>query len=128
MYTTALLLVFIALVSADPSRHEIFDTFLKKYGKTYTGAEYEERRAIFMSNYQYILENSGKNGVHLAVNQHTDLANHEMPKVRSSPRPTVSSEMEKRAGGLPDFLDWRKKGAVGPVHNQGQMGAYVLTF
>ncbi|KAI9070800.1 hypothetical protein K1719_047230, partial [Acacia pycnantha] len=128
--------------SSSLERHE---QWMAKYGKVYDDvAEKQKRFEIFKNNVQFIesFNSNGTKPYKLSVNQFADQTNEEFKathnglkkKPHGSPRLTMSSSssvMEETPSPfryenvttLPAFVDWRHKGAVTPVKNQGQCGS-----
>ncbi|KAF9590292.1 hypothetical protein IFM89_032300 [Coptis chinensis] len=88
----------------------------------------------FQENVAYIesVNNAGNRPYKLSVNKFTNLTNEEFKAVRNGYKRT--SSLEKSSDGLlsfrhanvsvvPSSMDWRKKGAVTPVKDQGECGS-----
>lgn len=114
-------------------RHE---EWMAQHGRVYKDAVEKERRyKIFKDNVEYIA-NFNNNGVHrgykLAVNKFADLTNDEFrgmytgyKRRRSSNVMSISEATNPtylNLTAMPKSLDWRKKGAVTPVKDQGKCG------
>jgi len=113
-----------------------FVDFLKAYHKVYTTEEVAQRFEIFKDNIARIEAHNQKNlSWTLGVNQFADLTAEEfekqyMGKVKTIVKPTKESELKARMlmaaprhFQADPALDWRTKGAVSPVRNQGQCGS-----
>ncbi|XP_047331330.1 senescence-specific cysteine protease SAG39-like [Impatiens glandulifera] len=137
-----LLLIFAALISQTTSRsRSLLDTSMLKrheqwmvqHNRVYKDdAEKYTRFNIFKENVEQIeLFNKAENAPYkLGVNQFTDLTNEEF-KLRNRFKSHVcsSSTDSFRYGNIsavPATIDWRKKGAVTPVKDQGQCGEFAF--
>lgn len=107
-----------------------FYRYIAKYGKSYgTKEELELRSLIFKNNLAHITGRNGENGLtyRLGLNKFADMTNEEFRKRlgRKKNHQLVSNEqytfLEDNA--IPTSVDWRKKGAVNPVQDQGQCGS-----
>ncbi|XP_059624348.1 senescence-specific cysteine protease SAG39-like [Cornus florida] len=108
--------------------------WMAHHGRVYTDAEEKQRRfKIFKDNVEWIeASNAGLDrGYKLSVNQFADLTNEEFTasrngykrqslQVMSTSKPT--SFMYANLSAVPSTMDWRKRGAVTPVKDQGQCG------
>ncbi|KAJ0051522.1 hypothetical protein Pint_02375 [Pistacia integerrima] len=114
----------------DPSSmQERYERWLARNGKEYaTRDEWEMRFGIYSSNVQFIdLINSQNLSFKLTDNQFADLTNEEFKSIYlgyrkpSNPRRFAKS----LSSGSPPTpsVDWRKKGAVTPIKNQGYCGS-----
>mmetsp|Transcript_23773 Transcript_23773/g.64728 ORF Transcript_23773/g.64728 Transcript_23773/m.64728 type:complete len:457 (-) Transcript_23773:54-1424(-) len=122
------------VADADPYL-PAFEDFVHRFGKSYTDDERPRRFAAFKANCAIIeSRNAQNNSYELGITAFADLTPQEFVEMYSSPR-LDSSRLTAVAGlpllgtvpfrnlTLPASVDWRNKGAVGPVKNQGQCGA-----
>jgi len=107
--------------------HE-FIRYVAEYGKSYgTKAEFEFRAAEFKKKLAKIQEHNSQNGSHtVGLNQFADFTEAEMKRLngyRPELRQMNGEPTELPTDNLADSIDWRSKGAVTPVKNQGQCGS-----
>lgn len=121
-----------------------FDAFLNTeweaykttYGKVYEAEVEGIRRAIWESNVQLIHKHNleADRGVHtyrLGMNAYGDMTNREFVAVMNGYKQNVSASvcghytppMNVDLSDLPDSVDWRDKGYVTPIKDQGQCGS-----
>jgi cathepsin L len=108
-------------------------TFKSVHGKQYGGSNDELIRRFTFDDNMYFIEqfnkvNSTKAGFTLAPNQFTDMTNEEFKNMllKTSYRNNTHADSVFTASGLkdlPDTVDWRDKGYVTPIKNQGQCGS-----
>jgi C1A family cysteine protease len=117
-------------VSVNVIDEHDFDKYVLRFEKNYESeAEKETRRAIFQDNVNFVVEHNaryeqGLETYNVAVNQFSDLTNQEFKKLISNPmQRTREPNPVYLNNAAPDSVDWRTKGAVTPVKNQGQCGS-----
>ena len=125
---------FLFCAAFDTNEWSQFNVFLEKFGKKYENLEeLESRFRIFSVNLRAILTHNldYRQNFTMAVNQFTDLTAEEFkakyvgglklkaPFVGSYGCKTFSSS----AAGAPSVIDWRTRGAVSTVKDQGQCGS-----
>ncbi|GAA0183770.1 cysteine protease [Lithospermum erythrorhizon] len=110
------------------SRHE---QWMARYGRVYQDeTEKANRFKIFKENVEYIesFNNDGAKTHKLGVNQFADITNEEFRatrnrfKMSSTPRFSRTSFIYENVTDVPTSMDWREKGAVTPIKDQGQCG------
>ncbi|XP_077229127.1 senescence-specific cysteine protease SAG39-like [Tasmannia lanceolata] len=112
-----------------PEKHE---QWMALYGRMYKDAvEKEQRFKIFKGNVEFIesFNNVGDKHHKLSVNEFADQSNEEFMASRNGFRPSFTRASESTAtftyeniSVVPSSMDWRKKGAVTPIKDQGQCG------
>ncbi|XVF14539.1 hypothetical protein REPUB_Repub09cG0070100 [Reevesia pubescens] len=114
----------------DASIYEKHEKWMVRYGRVYQdNNEREKRFKIFKENVAHINSFNSANGktYKLGVNQFADLTNEEFTASRNRFKGHMCSNKAttfkyENATALPSTVDWRKKGAVTPIKDQGQCG------
>ena len=129
------LLLSLLLVLADCLEpRQQFEDFKVKFNKTYCCSDEEESRfKIFASNLEELELTRAKASYSTGVTQFADLTREEFrsfylggvkrpnPGMLSKASATGPTAVENR--DLPTSVDWREKGVVSSVKNQGQCGS-----
>ncbi|CAG9566500.1 unnamed protein product [Danaus chrysippus] len=110
----------------------LFEDFIKEYNKKYDSKEKEQRFKIFVDNLKRInnLNRKSTNAVH-GINKFTDLSKEEFQKYYLGFKPDKSflDDINKKPIELsfnitaPAAFDWRDRGVVSRVKDQGQCGS-----
>ncbi|GAB4838718.1 Probable cysteine protease rd21b [Ancistrocladus abbreviatus] len=119
---------------SDAEVMRIYETWLVKHAKNYNAlGEKEKRFQIFKDNLKFIDEHNAENRSYkLGLNKFADLTNDEFRSMYLGAKRHVNRKLSKpksdryalRAGDqLPESVDWRAKGAVVAVKDQGQCGS-----
>ncbi|XP_059633793.1 cysteine proteinase mucunain-like [Cornus florida] len=110
----------------------MYESWLVKHAKVYNAlGEKEKRFQIFKDNLRFIDDhNAAENRTYkLGLNRFADLTNEEYRSMylgakRRVSTPKTSDRYTPRVGdSLPDSVDWREKGAVVGVKDQGSCGS-----
>ena len=124
----AIIFVLFAVAMSLNLRDTEFLAYQKQYGKVYSAPEeMRYRLAVYQNNLKKIAEHNAKNlPWTLGVNQFADISEEEFtykfcgcakdPKSRAG-------RVTPIYGNAPERVDWREKGAVTPVKNQGSCGS-----
>merc|ERR1711967_54311 len=129
----------------EDTLHAEFVAWKSKFAKMYEGVEHSERFAVFKANLKKIAEHNklyeaGEETFHMAANQFADMTSEEFAawskkangyradlrdtNLKSGANQTIGSKCTHRSvGTVPASIDWRTKGAVTNVKNQGQCGS-----
>ncbi|XP_073038455.1 senescence-specific cysteine protease SAG39-like [Primulina eburnea] len=115
--------------SSMVDRHE---QWMAQYGRVYRDdTEKAERFKIFKQNVEYIesVNEAGLRSYKLGINKFSDLTNEEFRAARNGYKrvshpisPKVSSFKYANVSAVPPSVDWRTKGAVTGIKDQGQCG------
>ncbi|KAK6115926.1 hypothetical protein DH2020_008195 [Rehmannia glutinosa] len=120
---------------SDDEVLSMYESWMVKHGKSYNAlGEKEKRFQIFKDNLRYIDEQNAvaDRSYKLGLNRFADLTNEEYRKTYLGVRPdgnrrltgAKSDRYEPKLGdSLPDSIDWREKGAVVDVKDQGSCGS-----
>jgi len=112
-----------------------WESFKLKFKRQYVSInEHDSRKAIFGNNLRLINKHNAEHalGLHsytLGVNEFADLTNEEFVKKYNGYDTSFNAEQAQQAdididiASLPKSVDWREKGYVTPVKNQGQCGS-----
>ena len=107
-----------------------FMKFVSKYGKSYgTKAELEFRQEQFKTNLAVIAQENSSNGntYTLGTNKFTDYTEEEYKALlgyKKSPLMLRDRQVKNLpTDNLPETVDWRTKGALNPVKDQGHCGS-----
>ncbi|KAJ1415786.1 Peptidase C1A, papain C-terminal [Sesbania bispinosa] len=102
------------------------------YGKVYKNPQEREYRfRIFKENVNYIetSNNASNKPYKLGINEYADLTNEEFTASRNGfkghMRPSITRTTTfkyENVSAIPSTVDWRQRGAVTPVKNQGSCG------
>lgn len=113
----------------------LFENWMAKHSKSYASFQEKLRKfGIFKDNLKHIDEtNTERKSYWLGLNEFADMSHEEfkhrylglntdLPKIKDVRFKARETFMYEKAANLPRSVDWRKKGAVTPVKNQGGCG------
>jgi len=136
----ALCLLFVCVYSAPTFNAKLdapWNLFKRTFGKQYSSDEEVSRRAIWEANVEIIRQHNleADMGLHtytLGMNKYGDMTNQEFNKMMNTLNVNLRDQTlavdrhTYRAPAnvqIPDAVDWRPKGYVTPIKDQGQCGS-----
>ncbi|CAL9138666.1 unnamed protein product [Musa acuminata var. zebrina] len=112
---------------------EKFERWMAKYGRAYKNMiEKSYRLGVFAKNLKYVdaFSKSGRRNYTIGLNQFADLTNEEfmathtgLRRPNAASKPPASPCSYQNVTGVPSSVDWRRRGAVSPVKDQGSCGS-----
>lgn len=129
---------FPSQISDDDDLRGLYDSWLVKHGKAYNAlGEKEKRFEIFKDNLKFIEEHNKESRTYkVGLNRFSDLTNEEFranylgtkvdlkgQRLRMKKSDRYSFKVGDK---LPGLVDWREKGAVASVKDQGQCGECIV--
>jgi len=131
---SALLLLAVSLSSVsgltEDEYHYLYAKWIGQHGKRYSVEQFVDRFPVFRANLDFVVQhNSGNHSYTVAMNAFGDLTSSEFAernKYNYIQRDYLRSKNVPRAHHVhapADSLDWRAKGAVTPIKDQGQCGS-----
>ncbi|KAL3534314.1 hypothetical protein ACH5RR_002775 [Cinchona calisaya] len=112
----------------EASMIEKHEKWMAQYGRVYKNeAEKANRYKIFKENVEFIdsFNKAGTKSYNLGINQFADLTNEEFRAARNGykPKECIGTLFRyENVSAVPSTMDWRKKGAVTGIKDQGQCG------
>jgi len=128
----ALLALLVCALAAPltPKEYQLsFTNWMQQYGKVYAHDEFAPRFNVFKQNLDFINQHNSNpdKTFEVGLNQFADLSVSEFTQVFTGLKyeslPTTTSDDDSDVSQLPDSFDWRTKGVLTPVKNQGQCGS-----
>jgi cathepsin L len=130
LFSLLVLSVFASEEARKPSLQALWGNYKIAHAKNYASkSEHDLRFEIFQANHKFISEFPSTRGFTVAHNEYSDLTSEEF-RARFNGLNITKSAVNHRSARLsikkpnvPVSWDWRTKGAVTPIKNQGQCGS-----
>lgn len=134
-FLLSFLLFFELFFASPPHIYNLFETWCDRHGKKYSSEEEKSYRLkVFEDNYAFVAQHNGmaNSSFTLALNAFADLTHHEFKASRLGLSAAAAAAIDFSRPNLqepgpvrdiPASLDWRTKGTVTQVKDQGSCGA-----
>lgn len=127
-------LTFGSTILTDNTFHEQFENWVDEHGKVYTcDTERQHRLEVFADNVNFIekFNSEKKYGYTLSINHFADLTREEFVAKHSGATPSApalhpSDQLNRTS--VPVSVDWRSRGAVTDIKDQGDCGNVTIIF
>lgn len=109
-----------------PHEQRAFLDWMRETGNIFVGDEYYFRLGVFLSRQRYIQELNRKNTFRAGMNHLCHLTFTEylaMMNLKRDHFETAITEKVLKNGEIPAKVDWRDKGVVNPIQDQGRCGS-----
>jgi len=122
-------LLAVALGLSESEYQTAFTNWMQLNQKSYNHDEFFTRYQIFRSNLDFVNKHNAEgHSFTVAINEFADLTAEQFARIYAGMNVIVESSAIQYQStdanvGLPDSFDWRTKGAVTGVKNQGQCGS-----
>lgn len=116
--------VIFGCVISSPTYRNDWSDWKEKFGKVYASDKEESfHRSVWIKNYRYVKQHNKRTDTNfkLSLNHLADQLP-DRPSIQIHQNFTVSNT---NLEFVPSSWDWRQKGAIGPVQNQGQLGDVI---
>ncbi|XP_058735267.1 zingipain-1-like [Vicia villosa] len=131
IFTTWILPHVISTRVLQPLSSTTHEKWMTQFGKSYKDDEEKEKRfQIFKNNVEFIeyFNAAGDKPFNLSINHFADLTSEEFKaslngKKKLHYENETSSFRYHNVTSVPDSMDWRKRGAVTPIKDQGTCGS-----
>ncbi|CAL5212871.1 unnamed protein product [Lathyrus oleraceus] len=131
IFTTWILPHVISTRVLQPLSSNTHEKWMAQFGKSYKDAQEKEKRfQIFKNNVEFIeyFNAAGDKPFNLSINHFADLTSEEFKaslngKKKLHNEKETSSFRYHNVTSVPDSMDWRKRGAVTPIKDQGTCGS-----
>ncbi|KAJ5071697.1 cathepsin l1 [Anaeramoeba ignava] len=124
------LLFIFATIYAETDYKELFQQYKQKYNKKYDLEEESFRFRIFQERVKKIAKHNSENkSYRLGINEFSDQSYEELSRYlineKTVTEKPTQQKGEKKENSIksPDLFDWRTKGVVTPVKDQGSCGS-----
>jgi len=134
--SVCLLLLLIGSIFCSQYERELFNDYMRKFHKAYTTEEeYNMRFQNFKESLLRIHSLNRHQKATFALNKFSDMSKEEFSKTKLSPVKFSGEQLARSClakgvtaphvdpSALPTSFDWREKGVVTPVKDQGQCGS-----
>jgi len=126
-----LVVALLGLVAAytEEEYQDAFTNWMRQHGRVYAANDFQQRYNAFKFNMDYVRDwNANNNMTILGLNNMADLTNEEYRSIYLGTRFDGSARLARAvpfrpAAPLADTVDWRTKGAVTAIKDQGQCGS-----
>eukprot|EP01120_Amphizonella_sp_Union-15-10_P006748 TRINITY_DN220_c0_g1_i2.p1 TRINITY_DN220_c0_g1~~TRINITY_DN220_c0_g1_i2.p1 ORF type:complete len:338 (-),score=64.17 TRINITY_DN220_c0_g1_i2:103-1065(-) len=125
-FLIALCFLYAVLSISEQDYQNQFLQYTSKYNKVYAHDEFRFRYNVFKRNYDFVVSHDSSVGFTVELNKFADLTAQEFSRVYKGLKmpSTLPKSIYKSSNiTLPESLDWRTKGVVTGVKNQGQCGS-----
>jgi len=113
-----------AFAYTEKEYRNAFLKFVKDNEKVYTSSEFRQKFATFKSNMDFVAEwNANAENHRVGINKFADLSIEEFSAMYLGTRAVVENVVYEPSAPVVDSVDWRAKGAVTPIKDQGQCGS-----